>query len=294
MVENETFGGKIFNICNYIFLSIIGLMAIYPMLYVIFASLSLPNEFLKKNFVILWRPLGIQFEAYKFVFRNRNILNGFRNTAFYVVVGTSLSMLLSTMASFVLSRRNYALKRLFTIAILFTMYFSGGLIPTYLLVKDLKMTDTVWSIIVPSALSTYNCIVLRTAFDALPPSLEESARIDGANGLRILFQIYIPLSIPTLAVIGLFYAVARWNAWFNAVIYLRRRSLYPLQLILRELLITSNADYMAEMGSNIEMTAIGELVKYATIVVATVPILLLYPFLQKYFVKGMMIGAVKG
>ena len=126
------------------------------------------------------------------------------------------------------------------------------------------------------------------------PSLEESARIDGANDLRILFQIYLPLCVPTLAVIGLFYAVGRWNAWFDAVVFLRSRSLYPLQLVLRELLITSNADYMAEMGNSIEMTAISELVKYATIVVATVPILVIYPFLQKYFVKGMMIGAVKG
>ena len=186
------------------------------------------------------------------------------------------------------------LKKLFTVLILFTMYFSGGLIPYYLIVKDLGLLDSMWAIILPSALSTYNCIVLRTAFDALPASLEESARIDGANDLRILFQIYLPLCVPTLAVIGLFYAVGRWNAWFDAVVFLRSRSLYPLQLVLRELLITSNADYMAEMGNSIEMTAISELVKYATIVVATVPILVIYPFLQKYFVKGMMIGAVKG
>lgn len=228
------------------------------------------------------------------MFRNNNILNGFRNTLFYVLVGTSVSMLLSVMASFLLARKGYMLKKLFTVLILFTMYFSGGLIPYYLIVKDLGLLDSMWAIILPSALSTYNCIVLRTAFDALPASLEESARIDGANDLRILFQIYLPLCVPTLAVIGLFYAVGRWNAWFDAVVFLRSRSLYPLQLVLRELLITSNADYMAEMGNSIEMTAISELVKYATIVVATVPILVIYPFLQKYFVKGMMIGAVKG
>jgi len=294
MVENRSIGEKVFDTCNHIFLALLGLVTLYPMLYVIFASFSLPNEFLKMNFVILWRPLGFQTEAYKLVFQNQNIITGFRNTAFYVVVGTALSMVMSVLTSFLLARKGYMLKKFFTLMILFTMYFSGGLIPTYLIVKDLGMLDTVWAIIVPSALSTYNCIVLRTAFDALPASLEESARLDGANDLRILFQIYLPLCIPTLAVIGLFYAVGRWNAWFNAVIYLRSRSLYPLQLVLRELLITSNADYMAEMGNSIEMTAISELVKYATIVVATVPILILYPFLQKYFVKGMMIGAVKG
>ena len=294
MVENRSIGEKTFDVCNHVFLALLGIVTLYPMLYVIFASFSLPNEFLKMNFVILWKPLGFQTEAYKLVFKNQNIILGFRNTAFYVVVGTLLSMVMSVLTSFLLARKGYMLKKFFTLMILFTMYFSGGLIPTYLIVKDLGMLDTVWAIIVPSALSTYNCIVLRTAFDALPASLEESARLDGANDLRILFQIYLPLCIPTMAVIGLFYAVGRWNAWFNAVIYLRSRNLYPLQLVLRELLITSNADYMAEMGNSIEMTAISELVKYATIVVATVPILILYPFLQKYFVKGMMIGAVKG
>ena len=294
MVENKTFGEKTFDVCNYIFLALLGLLTIYPMIYVLFASISMPNEFLKMNFGILWRPLGFQLEAYRLVFRNNNILTGFRNTAFYVVAGTAISMVMSVMTSFLLARKGYLLKKFFTLLILFTMYFSGGLIPFFLIVKNLHMLDTVWAILIPSAVSTYNCIVLRTAFDALPASLEESARIDGANDLRILFQIYLPLCVPTLAVIGLFYAVGRWNAWFNAVVFLRSRSLYPLQLVLRELLITSNSDYMAEMGNNIEMTAIGELVRYATIIVATVPILILYPFLQKYFVKGMMIGAVKG
>lgn len=294
MVETKTSGEKIFDAFNYTLLTILGLVTLYPMLYVAFASVSMPNEFLKSNFIILWRPLGFQTDAYRLVLRNNNILNGFRNTAFYVVAGTTLSMLMSIMTSFVLARKGYALKKIITLLILFTMYFSGGLIPYFLVVKDLGMLDTVWAILVPSAISTYNCIVLRTAFDALPASLEESARIDGANDLRILFQIYVPLCVPTLAVVGLFYAVSRWNAWFDAVVFLRTRALYPLQLVLRELLITSNADYMAEMGNNIEMTAISELVKYATIMVATVPILVIYPFLQKYFVKGMMIGAVKG
>ena len=294
MVENRSLSEKIFDVCNYAFLIILGLVTLYPMLYVLFASFSLPGRFLKKDFVILWRPLGFQIDAYKFVFRNQNVLTGLRNTGFYVIFGTALSMLMSFLTAFILARKNYALRKLFTVIIMFTMYFGGGLIPYFLVVKSLGLVDTVWAIIFPSAISTYNCIILRTAFDALPPSLEESARLDGAHDLHILFRIYLPLSIPTLAVIGLFYAVSRWNAWFDAVIFLRTRDLYPLQLVLRELLITSNADYMQEMGNSLEMTAISELVKYATIIVATVPVLLIYPFLQKYFVKGMMIGAVKG
>jgi len=294
MIENKSLGEKIFDVCNYTFLILLGVVTLYPMLYVLFASVSLPGRFLKKDFIILWKPLGFQTDAYRFVFRNKNVLIGLRNTAFYVVVGTSLSMFMSFLTAFILARKNYLLRKLFTVLILFTMYFSGGLIPYFLIVKDLGMLDNVLAIIIPSAVSTYNCIILRTAFDALPPSLEESARLDGANDLHILFRLYLPLSVPTLAVIGLFYAVSRWNAWFDAVIFIRSRDLYPLQLVLRELLITSNADYMQEMGNSVEMTAISELVKYATIIVATVPVLLIYPFLQKYFVKGMMIGAVKG
>ena len=170
------------------------------------------------------------------------------------------------------------------------------MIPIYLWIGKLGLIDSIWAILLPNALSTYNMIVMRTAFDSVPQSLEESAKIDGANDFLVLFRIMIPLSIPTIAVVGLYYAVGRWNEWFNAVIYLRTRALYPLQLILREILITGSAESIAasaSAGSAEELTAVRELLKYAAIIVSTVPILFVYPFIQKYFVRGMMLGAVK-
>ncbi|MCI8442792.1 MAG: carbohydrate ABC transporter permease [Provencibacterium sp.] len=293
MVEEKSISSRAFDIFNICLLSLLALLTLYPFLYVLFASVSNPTAFMKGDFVLLWRPLGFQVESYRFVFRNRMIMTGFSNSVFYLFAGTAISMVLTFLGAYVLSRSGYLLKKPLTMLIMFTMYFSGGMVPTFLTVKSLGMLDSIWAILIPSALSTYNMIVLRTAFSGIPKSLEESARIDGANDFTILFRIMAPLSLPTIAVIGLFYAVGRWNAWFNAVIYLRDRGLYPLQLVLREILITSNADYMAQAGSSLELTALGELIKYATIIVATTPILVVYPFIQRYFVKGMMIGAVK-
>ena len=182
--------------------------------------------------------------------------------------------------------------------IVFTMYFSGGLIPTYLNIRDLGMLDSLWSLIIPGAISTYNMIVLRTGFASVPESLEESAKIDGASNIRILWQIIIPLSKASLAVICLYYAVGHWNSWFNAMIYLNRRELFPLQLILREILINNDTSSMVNdvtvQGGAGEASFVSETVKYAVIIVSTVPILCLYPFIQKYFTKGVMVGAVKG
>jgi len=181
------------------------------------------------------------------------------------------------------------------IMIVFTMYFSGGLIPRYLLISNtLNLRNTYWAILLPGAISTWNLIVLRTAFAAIPVSLEESARIDGANDFTILWRIVIPVSLPAIAVITLFYMVGHWNSWFDAMIFLRRRQMYPLQLILREILISSSFTSMIADVSFEDKEAIGESIKYASIIVSTVPILLIYPFLQKYFVKGVMIGAIKG
>lgn len=178
--------------------------------------------------------------------------------------------------------------------IVFTMFFNGGLIPTYLLVNNLGLLDSRWALIIPSAMSAYNLIIMRTSFQGIPVSLEESAKLDGANDFTVLFRIVLPLSMPVVAVMILFYGVGHWNSWFNALIYLRTRDLYPLQLILREILITNSTDSMMTGVGGADKMPIGETIKYATIIVATIPILLLYPFLQKYFVKGVMIGAIKG
>lgn len=294
MVKKKTVGEKIFDVINVIFLILLSIVTLYPFLYVLFASVSDPTSFMMKGTGILYRPLGFQIDTYRFVFKNKMMMIGFNNTLFYVVVGTAISMFLTCLGAYVLSRRDYLLKKPITIFIMLTMYFSGGLIPFFLVVKGLGMFDTIWAILLPSAISTYNMIVLRTAFEGVPDSIEESAKIDGANDFVILFRIVLPVCIPTLMVVGLFYAVGKWNAWFNAMVFIRDKNLYPLQLVLREILITSNARYMAQMGSSIELTALGELIKYAAIIVATTPILIVYPFIQKYFVEGMMLGAVKG
>jgi len=296
MVKHRSVGEFSFNLVNYLFLFLLGTVTLYPLLYVLFASVSNPTLFKIHDFVILLKPLGFQTDTYRLVFKNAMIVRGFLNTTFYMICGTCISMFVTFLGAYALSRRGYSLKRFFTFIIMFTMYFSGGLIPTYLWITQMGLIDTVWAILLPNALSTYNMIVMRTAFDAVPASLEESAKIDGANDFLILFRIMIPLSVPTIAVVGLYYAVGRWNEWFNAVIYLRTRTLYPLQLILREILITGSAESMAASaaaGSAEELTAVRELLKYAAIIVTTVPILFVYPFIQKYFVQGMMLGAVK-
>ena len=239
-------------------------------------------------------PNGLDFSGYKAVFSNKNILVGYRNTLIVVVVGTALNIIMTSIGAFVLSRREFALKKVMTIMIILTMYFSGGLIPSYLVIyKYLNLGDTLWALMLPGAISTYNLIIMRTNFKAIPQSLEESARIDGANEIIVLFRIIIPLSLPIISVMVLFYGVAHWNAWFNALIYIRKPSLYPLQLRLREILLLNDAQSMASGSNAADRFNIGESIKYATIIVATLPILCVYPFIQKYFVKGMMVGAVK-
>jgi putative aldouronate transport system permease protein len=254
-----------------------------------------------KNSGMLFWPVGSPtLEGYKIVANNPNIWSGYRNTLIVLVLGVSINLFMTTLGGYVLSRRNVMWNKYLTILIVFTMYFSGGLIPSYLLVsRILHMGDTFWAITVPGAISTYNLIICRTAFRAIPESLEESAKLDGANDLTILYRIVIPLSKSMLAVLALWYAVGHWNSWFSAMLYLRKSSLHPLQLILRQILISND---LATMGSQEALTGGADdlvymarrLVQFCTIVVSTMPILILYPFLQKYFVKGVMIGSIKG
>ncbi len=288
----RSFGDVTFDVINTIILLLIVAATIYPFLYVLFASFSDPARFASHTGLML-RPLGFETRAYKAVFENQSILTGYKNTLFYVVVGTAVSMLITTLSAYVLSRKGYKLKRPLTFMAVFTMFFSGGLIPFYLQVNSLGLADTRWALIFPSAMTTYNMIVMRTAFSNVPESLEESARIDGAHDFTILFRIVMPLSLPTVAIMVLFYGVSKWNAWFYAMVFLRDRNLYPLQLILREILVlSSTSDMVTDMYASKDLFS--ETIKYATIIVATVPILCVYPFIQKYFVKGIMIGAVKG
>jgi putative aldouronate transport system permease protein len=289
-----TAGERSFNHLNVLVMIVIMIITLYPILFVLFASLSDPVEMMGHTGILL-KPLGkVTFGAYQAVAENPNILQGFLNTLFIVVVGTAINIFMTALGAYFLSRKGVLFRDFFMMAIIFTMFFSGGLIPTYFTVRDLHLDNTLWALIIPGAVNTYNLIIMRTAFAAIPDSLEESAKLDGAGHFRILFNIMLPLAGPTIAVMVLYYGVAHWNSWFGAVIYLRKRELFPLQLILREILILNETSNMTTGVGAGDMEMIGETIKYAIIVVATFPILVLYPFLQRYFVKGVMIGAVKG
>jgi len=245
------------------------------------------------NRVILL-PKGFNINAYKMVFSHPEIGRSYINTIIYTVVGTFINLLFTTLGAYPLSRRDFYGRNIFTGIFVFTMFFSGGMIPSYLLVKDLKMLNTIWAIVLPGAVSTWNMVVMRTFFqNTIPVELQESAFIDGAGDFKVFLRIVLPLSTSILAVMTLFYGVGHWNSWFSALIYLSDRKKYPLQIILREILIQSDTSEMTG-GPVSDLEKIGEGIKYATMVVATVPILCLYPFLQRYFVKGVMIGALKG
>lgn len=284
---------------DYVFYTIVGAIMIvlatitlYPFLYVFFASLSDPERFLTYRGILL-RPVGFTLESYKAVINNPNIMIGYKNTIFIVVIGTAINLIFTSMGAYFLSRKGPLWRNPIMFLITITMFIDGGLIPSYLLVKQLGMYDSLWALIIPGAIGTFNMIIMRTAFQGIPAGLEESARIDGASDWVILLKLILPLSKPTLVVMGLFYAVSHWNSWFSANIYLSSASKFPLQLILRNIVINSQVEEMtmgAAMGASYAMSFT---IKYATVMVATLPILMVYPFIQKYFVKGVMVGSLK-
>lgn len=287
---------RCFTAFNTVFMIFMAIIMLYPMLYVLFASLSNSNALMQHSGLLL-APIEFDTAAYRAVLENPMVWTGYRNTLFILVCGVIINMVMTTIAAFVLSRPGLPGRRQMMLFIMFTMYFGGGLIPTFLTVKSLGLYNNIWALIIPGAISTYNTIIMRTSFEGIPRSLEESAMLDGASYLCVLTRIMIPLSKAVMAVMVLYYAVGHWNSWFNAMIYLREREKYPLQLVLREILIQGDTSAMGggnESSTSIDQVTIAETIKYATIMVATVPILLIYPFLQKYFVKGVMIGAVKG
>lgn len=292
MWKKETPGRKIFIVINGILLFFLTAVTLYPLLYVVFASFSNANALMAHDGALLY-PLKPTIAAYKATFRNSSILTGYRNTAFVVISGTTLNIVMTTAAAYFFSRKNVMHQKLLLRIVMFTMYFSGGLIPTYLWIKKLGLIDNLLVLIIPGAITTTNMIILRTAFYNVPESLEESARIDGAGHFTLLTKIIVPLIMPTLAVIALYYSVGHWNSWFNASIYIKKKTLYPLQLVLREILISNDTSAMMDDVALSEQAYISETIKYAVIVVSTVPILCLYPFLQRYFVQGIMVGAVK-
>lgn len=277
----------------YTLLAVATIITLYPFVYTVSVSFSSTDAV---NAHAVWLlPVEPTLEGYKIVLNNKAMYTAFGNSAFYTVVGTVLNLIFTCLAAYPLSRRSFVFRRQLNFLLALTMYFSGGLIPTYILLTRLGFYNSRWVMIIPSLLSAYNVMVLRSAFSELSTELVESAQIDGANDWTILLKIGVPLVKPTLAVLALYYAVAHWNDFFTAQIYLGKTELQPLQLLLRRVLLESSAEMLNNVDARtLNLAAATIQVRYVTIVVATVPILVLYPFLQKYFVKGIMLGAVKG
>ena len=287
----KTKGEKIFNIFNVVLMLVIAFVMVYPFYYVLVASLSKSADFMMYR-GFLYKPLGFNFDAYRIVFRDDRILRGFVNTLFILVTRVSIAMLLTVIGAYVLSRKKAMLVPGLMFLIIITMFFNGGMIPTYLNVRNLKLDNTMGALIFPSLINAFNLIIMRNAFEAIPQDIEEASFIDGAGCVRTLFEVMMPLVVPTIMVILLYYSVEVWNSWFDAMLYIRKKSYYPLQLILREILINNNTNGMGDTNADTETMA--ETVQYAVMMVATVPILIVYPLLQKHFVSGIMVGAVKG
>lgn len=299
MIKTNTFGDRLFGLTNGSILMVLTLLAIYPCIYILIASVSDPVALYTAQSRILLYPKGFSFSAYNIVFENANIWRGYKNTLIYVVLATSVSVFLSSLGGYVLSRRYLPGRGFFIVIITITMFFSGGLIPTFLVVRYLHLLDTVWAMVFPNAINTFNMILVMTYFKSIPDSMEESAKIDGANDWAIFTRIMVPLALPVLAVITLYYIVGIWNSYIPPTIYFRKRTLFPLQVILREILLQSTDSTVGvststSAGGYADVQAYTESVKYAVIIVSTIPLLCVYPFIQKYFIKGIMLGAIKG
>jgi putative aldouronate transport system permease protein len=289
----ESFGDRIFLGFVYLFLSIILLIVLYPLIYIVSSSLSSPAA-VSSGTVWLW-PVDLSFKGYATVFQNPQVISGYANSLFYTVAGTFISVALTIMIAYPLSRKTFFGRNALMIFITFTMLFAGGLIPTYLVVKQMGLIDTRWALLLPNAIWVWQVIIARTFFQSsIPDELAEASEIDGCGDLRFVFSVVLPLSKPIVAVLALMYAVGQWNAYFDALIYLKTQGLYPLQLILRSILILGNGAGGMDAGKMIERQQMVDLMKYSLIVVASLPVLIIYPFVQRYFVQGMLIGSVKG
>ena len=280
----------------FVIVTLLMLIVLYPLVYVLSCSVSSPTAVGAGEVVLL--PKGFTLMGYKRVFQEPDILLGYKNTLFYTIIGTAINLFVTVPAGYMLSKKEVPGRNLFMFLFMFTMYFSGGMIPSFLLVKSLHLYDTRAVLVILGAFSTYNCIICRTFFAALPHELEEAAAIDGCSTVRTFIQIVLPLSQALLGVMVLYFAVGHWNSYFNAMIYVNNEKYKPLQLILRRILILEQASANMMEGGGDEYAAeqfkLKELIKYAVIVVSSLPVLVLYPFLQKYFAQGVMIGSIKG
>lgn len=286
---------RIFIAVVYLLLSMILIVVLFPLIYIVSASFSDPQAVIG-NEVWLW-PVRPTLRGYEAVFKNKKILSGFGNSIYYMVVGTLVNIVMTVLCAYPLSRKEFTARNKVAAVFVFTMYFSGGLIPTYMLVNQLGLVDTRWAIIIPSAMSTWNMIICRTYFvNSIPDELYEAGQIDGCTPFKYLLKVVVPLSKPIIAVLVLYYGVAKWNSYFDAMIYLKKQAFMPLQIILRDILLLNQIDYtmLTDASAIAAQRGLTDLLKYSTIVIASLPVLCIYPFVQKYFVKGVMIGAVKG
>ena len=282
----------IFDIIIYSVLIAFTFVCLYPVWYVIVASFSNSTDLMMNPGFMLW-PKEFVTGAYKMVFENPRLMTGFINSVKYLAMRLPINIILTLLCGYFMACKGMKLKKPITAIIMFTMFFGGGMIPTYMNIRDLGMYDTIWALVLPGSFSVYNAIICKTAIEGIPESLSESAYIDGANDLQVLFKIVTPLIKPTLAVLLLYYGVGFWNSWFNASIYIRDNTLLPVQNIIRQILIENKP--LSGATSNVDAyNAYAETIQYAAIVISTFPIMCIYPFLQKYFTKGVMIGAVKG
>ncbi len=292
VVQGKSAGDRIFDIVNVLLVLLLTLIFLYPMWFVFVASISNPARLMVHTGIMLW-PDGFSLEGYREVFTDPDVLTGYLNTLFYVGVGTVFSMFMTTLGAYVTSRKDFYFRKLMLPFIVLTMYVNAGLIPDFLLVRYLGLYNTRWALIFPAAIGTWNLIVMRTSFLQVPTGLEESAKIDGANHWTILWRIIFPVTKATFAVISLYYVVGKWNSWFNAMVYLQDRTKFPLQLFLREILVANSTSSEGMIGGGGEYYRLDQLIKYCTIIVSTVPVLCIYPFVQRYFIKGVMLGSLK-
>ncbi len=287
----ESRGDQAFLVCAYIFTILLILLCIYPFIYVISNSISSPNSVLKQE--VYFFPKGFSFKAYMMVFENQLVWSCYRNTIFYTVVGTAINLFTTLLFAYPLSRKDFSGRKFLMIFIAITMFFSGGLIPLFIIINNLGLYDTLWAVILPSAIGTYNVIITRTFMQSLPSSLQESAMLDGCNDLRILAQIVIPLSMPIIAVISLYCAVNFWNMYFLPMVFTPSAENHPLQLYLMKIVVQNSQEGLGN-SQGYERLMSGAQLKYSIIIVSILPIICVYPFLQKFFIKGVMIGALKG
>lgn len=293
-MNKRTRGEKIFAVFNTIFLFLLCVIFILPVWHVAMGSISDPLQVAAHSGLFL-KPLGkVTMGGYQLVLANSNLIKSYGNTLIYVVASTFIGLVLNILAAYVMSRRNLMFGPFFSKFVVFTMIFNGGLVPTFIVINKLGLYNTRWAVILPGALTAFNIIIMRTSFMEIPREMIEAARIDGADDFRILTRIVLPVSEAIIAVIVLFYAVQHWNEWFNASIYLQDRNLWPLQLMLREIVLQSTENSIVADTSGEDVMIYRPLIKYATIMISVIPMMIIYPFVQKYFVSGVMIGAVKG